>query len=83
MCPAVRQQSFTELDTQIAVVGCINQHQCLYSVPATEQQETVVVFHILRQHGGCGSVSLCVFANRFTSDCFSNEVQYKAALPRH
>ena len=44
---SVLQCRRSELDTHVAlvvVVGCINQHKCLYSVPATTE-ETVVVFH--------------------------------------
>ena len=44
MCPAVRQQCFTMLSLRArhansSVVGCKNEHQCLYSVPATQQQK--------------------------------------------
>ena len=44
VCPALRQQCFTMSSlkgrhTSSSVVGCNNQHKCLYSVPATEQQK--------------------------------------------
>ena len=43
VCPAVRQQYFAMSSLRVrharCSVGCINQHQCLYSVPATEQQK--------------------------------------------
>ena len=43
VCPAVRQQCFTMSSLKArhansSVVGCKNQHKCLYSVPATEQK---------------------------------------------
>ena len=43
VCPAERQQCFAKLSLRArhancSVVGCINQHMCLYSVSATEQQ---------------------------------------------
>ena len=74
VCPAVRQQCFTMSSLKArhansSVVGCKNQHQCLYSVPATEQQKRQWL-HLI----------FCVCANHFTSDCFSNKGQYKAGF---
>ena len=40
----------------------------------------MVAFHVLRQRAGYMRVSLGVCANRFTSDYFSNEGQYKAGF---
>ena len=64
---------------QITVVGCKNQHQCLYSVPATEQQKRQWL-HLIFNDNVPATVCVCLYmcANHFTSDCFSNEGQYKA-----
>ena len=64
-----------------SVVGCKNQHQCLYSVPATEQQKRQRLCFIFNDNVPAAvRVSLYVCANHFTSDCFSNECQYKAGF---
>ena len=44
VCPAVRQQCyaislFRVRHANCSVVGSINQHKCLYSIPATEQHK--------------------------------------------
>ena len=44
MCPAVRQQCFAMSSLRArhanySVVGCKNQHQCLYIVPGTEEEK--------------------------------------------
>ena len=64
-----------------SVVGCINQPKCLYSVPAKEQQK-IQLLHVIFIDNVAASlpVSLYVCANHFTSDCFSNEGQYKAGF---
>ena len=86
VCPAVRQQCFTMSSLKArhansSVVGCKNQHQCLYSVPATEQQKTQWLHFIFNDSVPASvHVSLYVCANHFTSDCFSNEGQYKAGF---
>ena len=60
-CPAARQQCFTLLSLRArhaicSAVGCINQHKCLYSVPATEQQKRRwVAFRFYRQRAGYAS----------------------------
>ena len=70
----VRQANFS-------VVGSKNQHQCLYSVPATEQQKRQWLCFIYNDNVPAAvRVSLYVCANHFTSDCFSNEGQYKAGF---
>ena len=85
VCPAVKQQCFamSPLRTRQAncsVVGWKNQHQCLCSVPATEQQKwqwlRLIFFNDSVPAAVC--VSLYVCANHFTLDCFGNEGQYKA-----
>ena len=66
-----------------SVVGCKNQHKCLYSVPATEQQKRQwwhFIFYNSVSAAVHDSLCVCVCANRFTSDCFSNEGQYKAGF---
>ena len=64
-----------------SVVGCKNQHKCLYSVPATEQQKRQRLCFIFNDNVPAAvRVSLYVCANHFTSDCFSNECQYKAGF---
>ena len=64
-----------------SVVGCKNQHKCLYSVPATEQQKRQWLLFIFNDNVPAAvHVSLYVCANHFTSDCFSNEGQYKANM---
>ena len=61
VCPAVRQQCFTMSSLKArhansSVVGCKNQHQCLYSVPATEQQKRQWLrFIFKKQRAGCDS----------------------------
>ena len=86
VCPAVRQQCFAKSSlrvrhTNCSVVGCKNQHQCLYTVPATEQQKRQWLSFIFNDNMPAAvSVSLNVCANHFTSDCFSNEGQYKAGF---
>ena len=63
------------------VVGCKNQHKCLYSVPATEQQKRQWLRFIFNDNvTAMLPVSLYVCANHFTSDCFSNKGQYKAGF---
>ena len=62
-----------------SVVGCKNQHKCLYSVPATEQQKRQWLHFIFYNNvPDAVCVSLYVSANHFTSDCFSNKGQHKA-----
>ena len=91
VCPAARQQCFatsplTARHANCSVVGCKNQHKCQFT---TEQQKKVLQNN--RRDSGCVSffndnvpaavhVSLDVCANHFTSDCFSNEGQYKAGF---
>ena len=88
VCPVVREQCFAMSSLRArhancSVVGCINQHKCLYSVPATEEQKRQWLRFIFNDNApAILPVSLYVCANHFTSDCFSNEGQYKA-LPRH
>ena len=63
-----------------SVVGCKN-HQCLYSLPATEQQKGQWLRFIFDDNVlavVCVSLYVCVI--HFTSDCFSNEGQYKAGF---
>ena len=67
--------------TNCSVVGCISQHQCLYSVPATEQQKRQWLLFIFNDKVlAAFRVSLHVCANNFKSDCFSNDGQYKAGF---
>ena len=86
VCPAVRQQCFTMSSLKArhansSVVGCKNQHKCLYSVPATEQQKRQWLRFIFNDNVPAAvCVSLYVCANHFTSDCFSKEGQYKAGF---
>ena len=76
-----QQSSLKARHTNSSVVGCKNQNQCLYYVPATEKlEETVVAFHFYDNMPAAVCVSLYVCANHFTSDCFSNEGQYKAGF---
>ena len=59
----------------------INQHKCLYSVPATDQQKRRRLRFIFNDNvPAVLPISLHVCANHFTSDCFSNEGQYKAGF---
>ena len=63
-------------NSNCSVVGCINQHKCLYSVSATEQQKTPWLCFIFKDNAPAAvRVSLYVCPNHFTSDCFSNECQ--------
>ena len=77
VCPAVRQQCFTMSSLKArhansSVVGCKNQHKCLYSVPATEQQKRQWLRFIFNGNvPAVVRVSLYVCANHYTSDCFS------------
>ena len=86
MCPAVRQQCFTMLllrarHAKCSVVGCKNQHKCPYSVPATEEQKRQwLCFFFYDNVLATVHVSLFVCAYHFTSDCFSNESQYKVGF---
>ena len=62
-------------------VACKNQHQCLYTVPATEQEKRQWLRFIFNDNVPVTfPVSLYVHANHFTSDCFSNKVQYKTSF---
>ena len=73
--------SFRGRHANYSVVGCINQHKCLFSVPATEQQKRQWLHFIFNDNmPAVVRVSLYVCANHFTSDCFSNEGQYKAGF---
>ena len=64
-----------------SVVGCNNQYQCLYAVPATEVQKRQWLRFIFNDNVSATlPVSLYVCANHFTLDCFSNEGQYKAGF---
>ena len=80
MCPAVRQQCFETSSLRArhancSVVGCINQHQCLYSVPAREKQETQWLRFIFSDNvPAVVHVNLCVYVNH------SNDGQYKAGF---
>ena len=82
VCPAVRQQCFTmsllkARHANSSVVGCKNQHKCLYSVPATEQQKRQWLSFIFNDNvpaAVCVTLCVCVCANHFTSDCFSKGV---------
>ena len=86
MCPAVRQQCFTMSSLKArhansSVVGCKNQHKCLYSVPAREEQKRQWLSLIFNDNVPAAvRVSLYVGANHLTSDSFSNRDQYKAGL---
>ena len=75
----VSQRRRTELDMQLLCCCCINQHKCLYSVPATEQQKRPWLCLIFNDNVPA-AVRVCMYvcANHFKSDCFSNESQYKA-----
>ena len=67
--------------TNYSVVDCKNQHQCLYSVPATEQQKRQWLCLIFNDNVlATVPVNLYVCANHFISDCFSNKGQYKAGF---
>ena len=60
VCPVEKQQCFATLSLRArhancSVVGCINQHQCLYSVPATEQQKRPWLCLIFKDNVPCGS----------------------------
>ena len=78
---SVLQRCRSELDTQLLCCCCINQHQCLYSVLAKEQQKRQWLCLIFKDSMPAKvNVSLFVCANHFTSDCFSNEGQYKAGF---
>ena len=71
----------SELDRNCLVVGCTNQHKCLYSSPATEEQKRQWLHLIFNVNVPATlPVSLYVCANHFTSDCFSNEGQYQAGF---
>ena len=64
-----------------SVVGCKNPYKCWYSVPATEEQKRQWLHLIFNDNVPTAvRVSLDVCANHFTSDCFSNEGQYKAGF---
>ena len=57
-----------------------NQHKCLYSVQATEQQKRQRLCFIFKDNVPAAvRVSLYVCANHFTSDCFSVS-NYKAGF---
>ena len=84
MCPVLHKQCFAmsllrARHANYSVVGYKDQHQCPYSVPAPEEQKRQWLCFIL--------MAMCwlhcflyVCANHFTSDCFSNEGQYKAGF---
>ena len=85
MCPAEkRQQCFATLSLRArhancSVVDFINQHQCLYSVPATEQHKRPWLCFIFNDNVPAAVViSLYVCANHLTLGYFINEGQYKA-----
>ncbi|XP_034564403.1 uncharacterized protein LOC117830406 isoform X1 [Notolabrus celidotus] len=62
-----------------SVVGCKNQHKCLYSVPAPEDQRKQWLLFIFNNNvPSTVSAHLFVCANHFTSECFNNWGQYKA-----
>lgn len=64
-----------------SVVGCKDQHKCLYSVPAPEEQKRQWLCFIFNNRvPATFPVNLFVCANHFTSACFSNEGQYKAGF---
>ncbi|KAM8755816.1 uncharacterized protein AB9X84_009227 [Acanthopagrus schlegelii] len=64
-----------------SVVDCKDQHKCLYAVPAAQEQKTQWLRFIYNEDVvGAVRVGLYVCANHFTSDCFSNEGQYKAGF---
>ena len=74
-------QAFRARHTNCSIVGCKNQHQCLHSVPATEEQKRQWLRFIFTDNvPATVPVSFFVCANHFTSDCFSNEGQYKAGF---
>ena len=74
---AVFHNIVAQLDTQLLWwwCCCINQHKCLYSVPATKQKRPWLCFIFNDNVLAAVRVSLCVCANHFTSDCFSNACQ--------
>uniref|UniRef100_A0A671XVK2 THAP-type domain-containing protein n=1 Tax=Sparus aurata TaxID=8175 RepID=A0A671XVK2_SPAAU len=64
-----------------SVVGCKDQHKCLYAVPATEEQKIKWLRFIYNEDVVAAvRAGLYVCANHFTSDCFRNEGQYKAGF---
>ena len=72
---------FCNVVAQSSVFGCKNQHQCLYSVPATEEQKRQWLRFIFNDNVPAAvCVSLYVCANHFASDCFSNKGQNKAGF---
>ena len=86
VCQTVREQCFAMSSlrvrhTNCSFVGWINQHKCLYSVPASEQQKRQWLHFIFNDNVPAAvHVSLYVCTNHFTSDCFSNKGQYKAGF---
>ena len=66
---------------KLAVFRSVVAHSILYSVPATEEQKRQWLRFIFNDNVPATlCVSLFVCANHFTSDCFSNEGQYKAGF---
>lgn len=63
------------------VVGCTNQHKCLFSLPASEDvKQQWLAFIFDNNVPTTTSSTLLVCATHFTPDCFDNEGQFKAGL---
>ena len=88
VCPVVREQCFAMSSLRArhancSVVGCINQHKCLYSVPAREQQKRQWLHFIFNVNVPAAvRVSVCVLTtSQWTASV--TRVSTKLALPRH
>ena len=90
VCSVVRWQCFAMSSLRVShancsIIGCKNQHKCLYSVPATEEQKRQWLRFISNDNvpaAVCVSLCVCVLTTSHRTASVTR-VSIKLALPRH